>query len=72
MVDAESAEPSGLAALLQLSLCMGLLSSNLPLVTSASTWRGTDFASLGLSTEGPISKSTLERVTLPSLSCALG
>lgn len=44
----------------------------LPLVTSVSTWRGTDFAGLRLSTEFTISKIPLERVTLPSLSCALG
>lgn len=43
VADVGSADPSGFAALLQLSLCVGLLSSRLPLVTSVSTWRGTDF-----------------------------
>lgn len=72
VADVGSADPPGFAALLQLSLCVGLMSSRLPLVTSVTTWRGTDFPGLGLSTECTISQIPLKRAALPSLSCALG
>lgn len=52
----------------------GLLTSSpsLSMVKAVAAWRWTDFAGLGLFTECTVSKSQLERVTLPCLSCTLG